>query len=82
VPPVYPQEAIDADVEGTVTLQAQVNPQGKVVDAKVLKSIPLLDAAAITAVKQWEYEPSLTKVGGDSIPVSVTVIVTVTFKLR
>lgn len=65
-----------------MTLQATVSAGGKVLDAKVLKSIPLLDAAAIAAVKQWEYEPTMTQAGGESVAVPITLIVTVTFKMK
>jgi protein TonB len=44
-----------------------------VVDARVLRSIPLLDAAALEAVRQWRYTP--TTVGGKSVPVVMTVTV-------
>ena len=40
---------------------------------RVLRSIPLLDAAAIEAVKQWQYEPMI--VNGKAIPIPLTVTV-------
>jgi len=43
----------------------------------VLRSIPLLDQAAIDAVKQWEYEPTLL----NGVPVPVVITVTVQFTL-
>ena len=57
VNPVYPQNARQARVEGTVILEAKTDGEGNVVDARVLRSIPVLDQAAIDAVKQWKYEP-------------------------
>ncbi len=77
VPPVYPDMALAARVQGVVILECTINPQGRVQGVKVLRSIPLLDAAAIEAVKQWIYSPTL--VGG--VPVSVVMTVTVRFNL-
>jgi TonB family protein len=55
--PKYPEVGRQARVEGIVILEAKVDEQGNVIDARVLRSIPLLDQAAIDAVKQWKYEP-------------------------
>lgn len=57
VNPVYPEKARQARVEGTVILEAKTDEEGNVVDARILRSIPVLDQAAIDAVKQWKYEP-------------------------
>jgi protein TonB len=78
VAPVYPPIAQQARVEGTVILEATIDPSGRVIAARVLKSIPLLNEAAIAAVKQWTYTPTLL----NGIPVPVIMTVTVTFKLR
>ncbi len=60
VNPAYPEEAKKAGVEGIVILEATTNEDGRVVDAKVLKSLdPALDQAALDAVKQWVYEPKV-----------------------
>ena len=53
-------------------------PDGKVIDAKILRSIPLLDQAALDAVRQWEYTPTL--LNGEPVPVVLTVTVTFTRK--
>ena len=71
VTPVYPAMAKSARVGGTVQVELTVDPDGKVADARVVKSVPLLDQAALDAVKQWEYKPST--VGGKPVPVVVTV---------
>jgi protein TonB len=47
-------------------------------DVKVLRSIPLLDAAAMEAVRQWQYTPTLL----NGVPVPVIMTVTVNFTLR
>ena len=57
--PVPPDTARQADVTGIVILEITVGTDGAVRDAKVLRSIPLLDAAAIDTVRQWRYEPTL-----------------------
>src|SRR5437588_229795 len=58
VNPVYPPIAQSARVQGVVIIEATIGVNGKVTDAKVLRSIPLLDSAALEAVKQWEYTPT------------------------
>ncbi|MEN6560382.1 MAG: energy transducer TonB [Acidobacteriota bacterium] len=73
VRPVYPEIARQAQVEGVVILEATADTQGRVAAVKVLRSIPLLDQAAIDAVRQWVYEPAV--VNGKPEPVSFTVTV-------
>ena len=75
VPPVYPALAKSAHVSGAVTIEATIGTDGKVVDAKVVRSIPMLDQAALDAVRQWEYLPSML----NGVPVPVLVTVTVNF---
>jgi len=76
VPPVYPAVAKAAHVTGAVTIEATIGADGKVADAKVLHSIALLDQAALDAVRQWEYLP--TMLNGKPVPVVVTVTVNFT----
>ena len=59
VEPEYPPLAVRAQVQGVVILEAVVDRQGRVEDVSVLRSIPLLDRAAIAAVRQWQYSPLL-----------------------
>ena len=75
VQPVYPAIARSARVAGVVTIEATIGPEGKVIDAKVVRSIPLLDQAALDAVQQWEYTPTLL----NGVPVPVLVTVTINF---
>jgi protein TonB len=77
VQPVYPDIAKQARVQGVVILECTISPQGKVTDVKVLRGIPLLDQAAVDAVKQWVYTPTLL----NGVPVPVIMTVTVNFKL-
>ena len=78
VPPIYPAIAIAARKEGVVIIQATIGLDGRVNDAEVLRSEPLLDQAALTAVKQWRYLP--TRLNGE--PVEVIMTVTVSFLLQ
>jgi TonB family protein len=75
VKPVYPAIARSARVAGMVTIEATIGPDGKVIDATVVRSIPLLDQAALDAVQQWEYTPTLL----NGVPVPVRVTVTINF---
>jgi periplasmic protein TonB len=77
VNPVYPPIARQARIQGTVALECVINPHGRVTDVKVIQSIPLLDAAAIDAVKQWVYTPTLL----NGVPVPVIMTVTVNFTI-
>lgn len=76
--PVYPAIAQAARVQGTVILEAVIGVDGKVQNLRVLRSIPLLDQAAIDAVRQWEYSATLL----NGVPVPVVMTVTVTFTLN
>jgi TonB family protein len=77
VRPVYPDIARQARVQGVVILECTIDSRGDVSDIKVLRSIPLLDAAAVEAVKQWRYEPTI--LNGVAVPLIMTV--TVNFRL-
>lgn len=78
VKPAYPAEAQNARVQGVVILEALIDPSGAVANAKVLRSIPLLDQPALGAVSQWKFTPTL--VNGQ--PVAVLMTVTVNFTLQ
>jgi TonB family protein len=78
VNPVYPSIAQSARVQGVVIVEATIGPDGKVSDARVLRSIPLLDQAALDAVRQWVFTPTLL----NGVPVPVIMTVTVNFTLQ
>jgi TonB family protein len=78
VRPLYPPDAMRARVQGVVILETMIDPSGRVMDAKVLRSIPMLDEAAVDAVLQWEFTPTL--LNGAAVPVIMTV--TVNFTLQ
>ena len=77
VAPVYPAEAQQAGVQGIVILETTLGIDGRVSDAKVLRSVPMLDQAALDAVKQWQYTPTLL----NGVPTPVIMTVTVSFNL-
>lgn len=76
VKPVYPQKAKDAGIEGVVILEITTDIYGRVVNTKILRSIPELDQAAIDAVKQWVFEPMVI----NGKPRTTTFTITVTFE--
>ena len=61
-----------------VIIEATIGKDGSVKDAKVLRPVPLLDQAALDAVKQWKYTPTLL----NGVPVEVVMTVTVNFTLQ
>lgn len=78
VAPAYPALASAARVSGVVILEATIDREGRVRDVRVLRSIPLLDQAAVDAVRQWQYTPTLL----NGVPVAVVMTVTVAFNLQ
>jgi protein TonB len=78
VAPIYPPEARAQRVTGTVVVQAYVDEDGKVIDTKVVKSIPLLDAAAVASIRQWKFKPART----DGHPVRVWLAIPIKFSLQ
>jgi periplasmic protein TonB len=78
VAPNYPAIAQTAGVQGVVILELIIGGDGKVQDARILRSIPLLDQSAVDAVKQWEFTPTL--LNGSPVPVIMTA--TVQFTLQ
>ena len=75
VEPILPEQAVAARVAGVVILQVTVSQKGEVSDLKVLRGHPLLDQAAMDAVRQWKYSP--TYLEGE--PVAVIASVPVSF---
>jgi len=76
VRPVYPAIAQAARVQGVVVLEATVGTDGRVTNTKVIRSVPLLDQAAVDAVRQWQYAP--TRVKGKAVPIIMTITVNFT----
>jgi protein TonB len=76
VRPVYPPLAKQARISGTVELSAVIGRDGRVQDLKVIKGHPLLVQAALDAVKNWVYRPTL--LNGEPVEVSTTIDVNFT----
>jgi periplasmic protein TonB len=77
VNPVYPVIAVKARVMGTVILEAGVDEEGGISTVKVLSGHPFLVDAAVQAVKQWRYSPTI--LNGEPVPIIATI--TVVFRL-
>jgi protein TonB len=78
VAPEYPSLARQSRIEGIVILDVIIDETGNVTSTRVLKSVALLDQAAIDAVRQWKFTPA--GLNGEAIPIVMTV--TVAFRLQ
>ena len=76
--PGYTAEAMAARVEGTVVMEVLIDEEGRVPDARVIRSIPLLDRSALDTVKRWRFTP--TRVDGVPVPVLVQIEMNFTLK--
>ena len=77
VKPAYPEDAQRSRTQGIVIIEALINTEGKVENTRLLRGVQGLDEAALDAVQQWQYTPTL--LNGQPVPVIMTV--TVTFSL-
>ena len=78
VAPVYPKVAMAASVQGVVIIEAVIDATGRVAETRILRGVPMLDEAALEAVRQWEYTPTLL----DGVPTPVRMTITVTFRFE
>ena len=80
IPPVYPRNAKMARIEGYVTMEVVVNPDGTVADIKVIDALPprLFDVAAVEAMKRWRFQPKMV----NGTPVAQRAEQTIEFKLE
>ena len=77
--PIYPDEAKESNLSGTVMIEAQIGKDGRIHDMQVISSPgPLLTATSLKAVGKWEYKPYL--LNGE--PVDVRTTINVTYALR
>ena len=76
--PVLPEEALQRRAQGTVVVTALVGRDGLVKDARVTKSSPPFDAAAVSAVRQYIFKPAMAR----GKPVAVWVAVPIRFVRR
>jgi len=74
----YPAEGLDQKLEGVSVIEVVIDCTGAVSDARVSRGNPILNAAALDAVRQWRYRPTLL----NGVPVPVIMTVTVSFTLR
>ena len=77
IPPVYPDMARMAELEGVVMVQIGVNEFGDVVEATIIQGIDGLNQAAIEAVYKWKFRPAKQR----DIPVPVRIVVPIRFVL-
>jgi TonB family protein len=75
VMPVFSPEADQAGAEGLVLIDAVIGKDGNVSSARVIQGVPLLNGAALAAVRQWQYTPTLL----NGAPIEVVATVTVRF---
>jgi TonB family protein len=73
VRPRYPEDARKARIQGDVVLHAIIDTEGAVVELETVSGDPLLTQAAIEAVKQWKYKPTL--LNGQPVEVDTTITV-------
>lgn len=78
IQPTYPLLAKQARIQGVVRLHVVVDEKGNVIEADVMSGHPALEDAAVAAVKQWKYSPTIL----DGSPTKVTTIVSVVFTLQ
>ena len=76
--PLYPPFAREAQVEGLVVVRALVGRDGRVEEADVVRSVPLLDATALEAVRRWTFDPA--RVHGRAV--SVWILIPFRFRLH
>jgi protein TonB len=78
VQPVYPEAAMGSKLQGTVIVEAIIDGSGAVADTRIVRGVPEFNDAALKAVSQWEFTPTL--LNGE--PTAIICTVTVTFQLR
>jgi TonB family protein len=74
--PIYPQDAFEKSVEGVVDLMVLIGEDGAVQRMAVVRSVPLLDAAAVNCVRNWRFKPA----SRDGRPIPVVARVPITFR--
>ena len=71
VAPIYPPEAKESKVTGTVVLRIEIDTTGAVQKPQVISGNTMLQQSALDAVKQWRYRPY--KLNGEPVEVETTV---------
>jgi protein TonB len=78
VKPVYPHLAVISRISGTVRIEAILTREGAVQSLRVVSGHPLLVKAAVDAVRQWRYKPTLL----NGVPTEVALAIDVNFTLN
>ncbi len=80
IAPVYPRRAKQARIEGWVTMEVIIRPDGSVSDARVMESDPtrLFNEAALAAMQRWKFRPKIV----DGTPVAQRAMQTIEFVLE
>ena len=73
VAPQFPAEALQAGTRGVVVVETRIEADGRIVNARVIRSNPVFDQAVLDAVLQWEFTPTI--INGKAIPVLLTTTV-------
>ena len=76
VPPIYPGVAKTARLQGVVDVEIVAGTTGNVEQARVVRSVPSLDDAALTAIRQWKYKPTI--INGTAVSILMKVHVSFT----
>jgi protein TonB len=77
VKPTYPHDAFVTKIEGTVVVEVLIDESGRVAEVRVIRSVRLLDEAALDAVRQWRFVPAFRR----GRPVASLVHAPVTFRI-
>jgi protein TonB len=78
VDPIYPALAREQHISGNVTIDALIDPNGRVSTMKVISGPTMLHQAAMEALKQWKYQPATL----DGKPVAMHLNITLQFRLQ
>lgn len=73
VRPTFPPDAKAKDIFGKVSVEAEIDKEGRPTAVRVLKGDPVLSAAVIETVKQWRWKP--LKLNGQAVEASTTIVV-------
>jgi periplasmic protein TonB len=76
--PTYPPLARQGHVEGVVIIEVTIGTDGKVKDTKVIRTVKMLEDSAVSAVRTWEYKPTI--VNGQAVQVVTTVPINFTLE--
>lgn len=70
--PVYPSEARDSHIQGTVRMQAEISKTGEVETLELVEGPVELAVSAVTAVRHWRFRPYVQN--GEPVPVTTVIV--------